>query len=162
MRPGCWPAAPPPVTADPEDLAYVIFTSGSTGQPKAVAVRHRDVTALAADRRFAGGAHQRVLLHSPLAFDASTYELWVPLLSGGTVVVAPPGQLDIPVLSQLIAREQVSALFLTTALFNLVAAEQPGMLGRLDVVLTGGEAASPAAMRRVLQAAPQTVLWHVY
>ena len=58
------PAAPPPVTADPEDLAYVTYTSGSTGQPKAVAVRHRDVTALAADHRFRNGAHHRVLLHS--------------------------------------------------------------------------------------------------
>src|SRR6185437_15146388 len=63
------PAAPPPATAGPGDLAYVIYTSGSTGQPKAVAVCHRDVAALAADRRFAGGAHRRVLLHSPLAFD---------------------------------------------------------------------------------------------
>ena len=74
----------PRSTADPEDLAYVIYTSGSTGQPKGVAVRHRDVTALAADHRFRNGAHHRVLLHSPLAFDASTYELWIPLLSGGT------------------------------------------------------------------------------
>ena len=81
---------PPPLpAADPDGLAYVMYTSGSTGTPKGVAVRHRDVTALAADRRFAGGAHARVLLHSPLAFDASTYELWVPLLAGGTVIIAP-------------------------------------------------------------------------
>jgi amino acid adenylation domain-containing protein len=58
------PAGPPPVVADPDGLVYAEFTSGSTGVPKGVAVRHRDVVALAADRRFAGGAHDRVLLHS--------------------------------------------------------------------------------------------------
>ncbi|WP_229928169.1 AMP-binding protein, partial [Kitasatospora indigofera] len=80
----------PAVAVDPDQLAYVMFTSGSTGVPKGVAVRHRDVADLAADRRWRGGAHDRILLHSPHAFDAATYELWVPLLAGGTVVVAPP------------------------------------------------------------------------
>ncbi|CAM5559853.1 Amino acid adenylation domain-containing protein OS=Streptomyces tendae OX=1932 GN=GUR47_35325 PE=4 SV=1 [Streptomyces tendae] len=73
-------------------LAYVMHTSGSTGMPKGVAVTHRDVVEkLARDRSFAGGAHARVLVHSPHAFDASTYEVWVPLLSGGTAVVSRRG-----------------------------------------------------------------------
>ena len=78
----------------PDNLAYVMYTSGSTGVPKGVAVRHRDVVARALDSRL-GAESERVLLHSPAAFDASTYELWVPLLSGGRVVVAPAGELDV-------------------------------------------------------------------
>ena len=145
----------------PDQLAYIMYTSGSTGTPKGVAVRHRDVVAFASDRSWTGGAHQRVLMHSTTAFDASTYELWVPLLSGGTVVVER-GELEVESLRRLIAREQVSALFLTTALFNLVAAERPETFTGVRVVLTGGEAALPAAMRQLLRSCPRTVLGHVY
>lgn len=64
--------------------AYVMFTSGSTGRPKGVEVTHRNVVDLALDECWSGGAHRRVLVHSPHTFDASTYELWVPLFHGGT------------------------------------------------------------------------------
>ncbi|OUC95161.1 non-ribosomal peptide synthetase [Streptosporangium minutum] len=151
----------PRVRTHPDQLAYVIYTSGSTGRPKGVAVRHRDVLALASDRRWADG-HRRLLMHSPHAFDASTYEIWVPLLNGGTVVVAPPGELDPATIGALVAGHRLTALFITTALFNLVAEEDPGAFAGLREVLTGGEAASPEAMRRVREACPDTVLGHVY
>ena len=150
------------IACHPDQLAYVMYTSGSAGLPKGVAATHRDVVELGFDRCFERAAHQRVMLHSPAAFDASTYELWVPLLSGGTVVLAPPEQLEAAVLRRLIATHGVTALFLTTALFNAVAAEQPGALGGLRVVLTGGEVASPAMMRQAMGACPQMVLGHVY
>jgi amino acid adenylation domain-containing protein len=145
----------------PDQLAYVMYTSGSTGTPKGVAVRHHDVVAFAADRSWAGGAHQRVLMHSTTAFDASTYELWVPLMSGGTMVVERD-ELEVDSLRSLIAREQVSALFLTTSLFNLVAAERPETFTGVKVVLMGGEAASPAGMRRVIQTCPGIILGNGY
>jgi amino acid adenylation domain-containing protein len=149
------------VSRYPDQLAYIMYTSGSTGTPKGVAVRHRDVAAFAADRSWAVEAHRRVLMHSAIAFDASTYELWVPLLSGGTMVVEP-GELEVDSLRRVIAREQVSALFLTTSLFNLVAVERPETFTGVQVVLTGGEPASAAGMRRVLAACPRTVLGNVY
>ncbi|WP_244894106.1 amino acid adenylation domain-containing protein [Planobispora rosea] len=155
------PEYDPHVRVHPDQLLYVIYTSGSTGTPKGVAVRHRDVLALAADHRWSG-RHRRVLMHSPHAFDASTYEIWVPLLTGGAVVVAPPGELDPAALARLTAEHRLTALFLTTALFNLVAEEAPGTFGALAELLTGGEAASPAAMRRVRESCPDTVLGHVY
>ncbi|MEA2533495.1 MAG: hypothetical protein QOJ93_1306, partial [Actinomycetota bacterium] len=132
------PAGQPPVGLHPDNLAYVMHTSGSTGRPKGVAVRHRDVVALAFDRCFRGGGHERVLLHSPLAFDASTYELWVPLLNGGQVVVVPPGDLDADVLRRLIGAHGVTGLFLTSGLFRLVAQDAPGCLAGAREVWTGG------------------------
>ncbi len=139
---------------DPDGLAYVEFTSGSTGVPKGVAVRHRDVTALVDDSRFAGPAHERVLLHSPLAFDASTYELWVPLLRGGTVVVAPPGDVDVATLARVLPAHRVTGLWLTAGLFRVVAQEAPECLSGVAEVWTGGDVVPAGAVRRVLSACP--------
>ncbi|MFH8986929.1 amino acid adenylation domain-containing protein [Streptomyces sp. NPDC017940] len=156
------PAGPlPQQDGLPDHLANVIYTSGSTGTPKGVAVTQRDVTDLAADRLF-DGAHTRVLQHAPLAFDASTYELWVPLLSGGTVVVAPPGVLDGDGLAALITRHRVTALFAPAGLFRVVAEEQPGAFTGLRELWTGGEAVSAEAVRRVLRACPGLLVYDVY
>ncbi|MBB5857514.1 non-ribosomal peptide synthase/polyketide synthase [Amycolatopsis umgeniensis] len=154
------PETPPAVTVDAEQLAYVIYTSGSTGKPKGVAARHRDVLALAADQRFA--AHDRVLLHSPQAFDASTYELWVPLLNGGTVVLAPPGDLDVHTLGRVITTHDVTGVFMTTGLFRLVAQEAPEMFAGVREVWTGGDAVPAVALRRVRAACPRTLVADVY
>ncbi|MFJ9461625.1 amino acid adenylation domain-containing protein [Kitasatospora sp. NPDC101447] len=141
-----------------EQLAYLMHTSGSTGTPKGVAVTHRDVLELAHDRSFAGGAHRRVLVHSPHAFDASTYELWVPLLSGGTAVVAPPGDLDTEVLGKLVAEHGVTGLWLTSGLFQLVADEAPDALAGVREVWTGGDVVPAASVRRVMAACPGTAV----
>ncbi|WP_181856466.1 non-ribosomal peptide synthetase, partial [Streptomyces reniochalinae] len=141
----------------PDDLAYVMYTSGSTGRPKGVAVTHADVAALASDSGFADG-HQRVLLHSAQAFDASTYELWVPLLSGGRVVVALPGAVTPAVLRECTAAHGVTAVWLTAALFHLLAQEDPGCMAGLREVWTGGDAVRAHAVRRVREACPGLVV----
>ncbi|MFE9062442.1 non-ribosomal peptide synthase/polyketide synthase [Streptomyces violaceusniger] len=147
------PSEPPSVALSPDNALYLMFTSGSTGRPKGVAVRHRDVTALVADRAFAG--HDRVLVHSPQAFDASTYELWVPLLRGGRAVLAPAGDVDADTVRRAIAEHGVSGLWLTAGLFRLLAQEAPEALRGAREVWTGGEAVPPGAVRRVLTACPE-------
>ncbi|MEU8827139.1 non-ribosomal peptide synthase/polyketide synthase [Streptomyces sp. NPDC048636] len=144
---------PPPVPADRDRLAYVMFTSGSTGEPKAVGVRHRDVVALARHRGFDGGGHERVPLHSPVAFDAATYEVWVPLLRGGQVVVAPC-ELDAGALRTLVAEHGVTGIWLTAGLFRLLAQDAPDCFGGLREVWTGGDVVPAAAVRRVLAHCP--------
>ncbi|WP_284117640.1 non-ribosomal peptide synthase/polyketide synthase [Streptomyces fragilis] len=146
---------PPLPPADPDRLAYVMFTSGSTGLPKAVAVRHRDVASLATDSRFADGVCARVLLHSPVAFDAATFEVWTPLLTGGTVVVAPGDVVDAPLLRRLATTGGgLSALWLTAGLFRLLAQDAPDCFTGLRQVWTGGDVVPAAAVRRVLTACP--------
>ncbi|MGW7486404.1 non-ribosomal peptide synthase/polyketide synthase [Streptomyces sp. NPDC054786] len=145
------PALPP---TDPDRLAYVMFTSGSTGTPKAVGVRHRDVAALATDSRFTGPVCERVLLHSPVAFDAATFEVWSPLLNGGRVVVAPPGAVDAALLRRLATGGEVTALWLTAGLFRLLSQDAPDCFAGLRQVWTGGDVVPAAAVRRVLTACP--------
>ncbi|MEU8710245.1 amino acid adenylation domain-containing protein, partial [Streptomyces sp. NPDC048565] len=156
------PADTPPFAGRPDDLAYVMYTSGSTGAPKGIAVTHANILALVDDRHWRSGAHGRVLLHSPYAFDASTYEMWVPLLHGGEAVLAPAGRLDSAALADTIERYGVRSVFLTTALFNHLVEDHPHALSGVREVWTGGEFVSPAAVRRALERCPGTTVVHVY
>lgn len=89
---GEMPATPPDVPGrTPDDLAYVIFTSGSTGKPKGVAVRHRSVFNLIewVNRTYDVGPSDRLLFSTSFAFDLSVYDMFGPLVAGGSICVVP-------------------------------------------------------------------------
>jgi len=75
----------------PAHRAYVIYTSGSTGRPKGVEIEHRSAFVMVewARRIFEEEELQGVLASTSLCFDLSVFELFVPLASGGTVILAP-------------------------------------------------------------------------
>ncbi|WP_198550464.1 AMP-binding protein, partial [Streptomyces silvensis] len=84
----------------------------------------------------------------------STYELWVPLLNGGTVVVAPPGRLDATALAHVIAEQRVTALLVAAGLFKVVADEMPEAFTSVREVWSGGDVVPPTAVSRVMAACP--------
>ena len=144
----------------PESAACLMYTSGTTGEPKGVLTPHRALVELAADGRFAGGAHRRVLCHSPYTFDAASYEVWVPLLTGGTVVLGPP--VEPGTLRRTLEEHRVTALWLTAELFRTVAELAPAALAGLREVWCGGDVVPPEAVHRVRAHCPDTVVVNGY
>ncbi len=162
-RTHCHPSSvAPAVAVHPDQLAYVMFTSGSTGKPKGIEITHRDVAAFALDRCWADRQETRILLHSPTSFDSSTYELWVPLLTGGRIVVAPPGDLEPPTLARLISEQGLTSVLMAAGLFRVLAEERPEAFAGLREVLTGGDVISATAVKRLLDACPGTVVRPTY
>ena len=144
-------------TVSAESPAYVMYTSGSTGRPKGVVVPHRAVVRLVTGQSYAPfGPESRTLLLAPTAFDASTFELWAPLLHGGTCGVFPDPHPDLDRLGQVIREERVNCLWLTAGLFNHVIDSSPEILATVGHVLTGGDVLSVPHMRRALTLLPQT------
>ena len=153
----------PKLAVGPRSLAYVIYTSGSTGQPKGTCVEHRSILRLVMGADYVSfGPGLRVLVLAPVSFDASTFELWGPLLHGGACVLYPERVPSAGLLREMIASHRITDVFLTTALFNAIVDEAPAALAPLRSVLTGGEAHSMSHFRRALQALPRTALVHVY
>ena len=157
----CATASPAPMTdADrtapllPDHLAYVMFTSGSTGQPKGIMTTHRDVAELVRDSCWQSAAPVRGLMHLPHTFDGSTCELWVPLLTGGSVVLAPRERMEAGLLRALIARHGITHVHPAAGLFRVIAEEDPAAFATLTEVSTGGDVVPAGAVRRVLEAVP--------
>jgi amino acid adenylation domain-containing protein len=156
------PSTEPRQGTQPEDLACIIHTSGSEGDPRGVAIAHRGVLSVALDSCWDAGSQERVLMVAPYAFAVSTYELWVPLLRGGCLVLAPPGRLDLGTLRRLLRDEEITAVQLTAGLFRVVADAAPDCLATVAEVSTGGDVISPGAVQRVLAACPGIAVRSTY
>ena len=149
--------------AGPDSLAYIMFTSGSTGRPKGVAVPHRGIVRLVFGQSFARlDSSRTVIFASTPSFDVSTFELWGPLLHGGRCVLHPPGVPTPETLRTLIRDHAATTLWLTASLFNALIDAAPESLRGLDELLAGGEALSPAHVRRAQAALPGTTIVNGY
>ncbi|MET9763716.1 amino acid adenylation domain-containing protein [Streptomyces sp. NPDC006372] len=139
----------PSLRVDPDSLAYIVFTSGSTGTPKGVPIRHRGVTRLVTDPLFVSLDENAVIPQlASVFFDAAAFEIWGALLNGGTCVLYPSDYVRLSELKRLVERNGVTALFITTALFNVIVDEAPGTLDSVQTILTGGEAHSLGHIER--------------
>ena len=145
------------------NLAYVIYTSGSTGKPKGVEVIHRSVNRLLFGVNYAHlDATQRFLQMAPIAFDASTFEIWGALLHGARCVIFTE---DIPTATSLrnaIDKHGITILWLTAALFNKIIDDNSQALSGIKQLLIGGEALSVAHVHKALETLPLTQIINGY
>ena len=150
--------------ATPENLAYVIYTSGSTGTPKGVAVPHRAVNRLVLNTNYIQFTPEdRVAQISTASFDAATFEVWGALLNGGTLVgITRDVSLSPADFARELRERRISAMFLTAALFNQLAADVPDAFATVRTVMFGGEAGDPKSLSRVLKSKPPKRLVNGY
>ncbi|WP_263242093.1 non-ribosomal peptide synthetase, partial [Streptomyces sp. A13(2022)] len=146
----------------PDQLAYLMFTSGSTGEPKGIGTTHRDIVDLAGDRCWQFPGTARGMFAAPHTFDGSTVEVWVRLLTGGTLIVTPPGRTDAARLRSLVADHGLTHAHLTAGLFRVIAEEDPAAFTGVHDVLTGADVVPKEAVRRVLEAVPGIVVRSSY
>ncbi len=133
--------------------AYVLYTSGSTGTPKGVVVPHRAINRLVCATDYIEFLPDDVVaFHSNLSFDASTLELWGPLLNGARLIVtATETVLSADALAAHLRHHSITTLWLTTTLFTQLAQHNPTMFAGLRNVVFGGEAANAASAQLVLE-----------
>jgi amino acid adenylation domain-containing protein len=144
INPGRW--------ASSLGAAYVMYTSGSTGTPKGVIVPHRAVTNLVVNNEYAiMDADDRVAFAANPSFDASTFEVWGPLLNGGTLVVISEDTVLTPKdFVRTLLRERVNILWLTVGLLNQLVEDLEPVLAQLRILITGGDVLNPRVISRVL------------
>lgn len=143
---------------------HMLFTSGTSGKPKAVQILARSILQLVYHSPFSPlNSQDRVGKVNDTSFDASLYEIWIPLLRGAIIVVLDRDVLFIPsVLAKSIDCYKVSVLLVTTAVLNLTAAACPWVFSRLRLLLSGGEIADKKAMQKILESAPPQQLINCY
>ncbi len=157
-EPGSEPTGPLP-----GGLAYVMYTSGSTGRPKGVGVTHRNIVRLVRASGFADLGEDQVFLQlAPISFDASTLEIWAPLVNGGRIAVFPPRRPSLEELGEAIARFGVTSLWLTAGLFHQMVDYRLEALRPMRQLLAGGDVLSPSRVRRALTLLPGLALINGY
>lgn len=149
--------------ASPDSVAYMMYTSGSTGNPKGTMIPHRAIVRLVKNNDFASfGPEEVFLAFAPVSFDASTLEIWGPLLNGGTLAIYPAKFESVEQFEEVLQRHKVTTLWLTAGLFNTIVDRKVEALRGVRQLLVGGDILSVAHIQKALAALPSTELINGY
>jgi len=125
----------------PDHLAYIIYTSGSTGNPKGVMVNHSSLVNFLLSMREKPGINpdDMLLAVTSISFDIAALELFLPLISGATVVIASEEMLmHPPFLAEAVDRYEVSIMQATPSIWQVLL--ETGWKGRKNLkALCGGD-----------------------
>lgn len=143
------------ISVTPEHMAYISYTSGSTGTPKGVCIPHRAIARLVLnDTDFSFTANDVFMLVSPVAFDASTLEIWCCLGKGARLVIYDSGIVRPDLLSETIIENGVTVVWLTAGLFQLMVNMYLPTFQNVRHVLAGGDVISVPHLELLLHTHP--------
>jgi amino acid adenylation domain-containing protein len=158
----------PDVPVSGDHPAYVLYTSGSTGTPKGVIISHAGIGNqlgwLVRTHGLEPG--DRVLQKTALTFDAAGWEIWAPLISGATVVLAPVGaERDAAAIVRAVVEHRITVLQVVPSVLRALV-EEPGWADctTLRVLSSGGEQLHADLVQRFLRAAENcdVTIWNTY
>ena len=147
-----------------EDLAYIMYTSGSTGNPKGVTVPHKAINRLVINTNYVEiSENDKIAQIANTSFDAATFEIWGALLNGAEIIVLDKEIVLNPktFIEELVTNE-ISIMFLTTALFNQVVNEFPEAFKSIKSLLVGGEEIDTQTVKVCINGKPPQNLLNVY
>ncbi len=149
---------------DSEDLAYIIYTSGSTGVPKGSLIRHYSVIRTVINPDYMElTSDDRLLYTSAIVFDVTTFELWGPLLNGGTVyVIDKETILDPSAMGRELINNKITILHLTSALFTQIAEVRTDIFSGLKYLMVGGDVLSVQHINKVRRDNPGLKVLNCY
>jgi amino acid adenylation domain-containing protein len=162
-------SAPPPEPGTIEtDLAYILYTSGSTGAPKGVMISHRTILTFInwCFETFKVEPSDRATSHAPLHFDLSTFDIYVTIKAGATVVLIPERASIFPVqLSRLLADEKITITYMVPSILTLMVNYgklDAHDLSHLRTVLFAGEVFPIKFLREFVNLVPAPAYYNLY
>ena len=160
------PITPPSHHLDPDNSIYILYTSGSTGRPKGVINTHRGLVNRLCwmQDAYALTPTDRVLQKTPLSFDVSGWELFWPLMTGASLVLArPEGHKDSAYLTDLIQKQSITTLhFVPAMLTAFLETPEAADCKSLKRVICSGEALSTHLQTQFFQTFPTVELHNLY